>query len=170
MAIDAKVLVPRALRALRSFAAGVLLAALFLPLARCEGVRSADAPDQPPSEELMVPVELVDLDQPVTLIIPLIFAWPMLLLGLYALRPRARRFEFLEPLPAAFTLWYLWQITVDWGEVLWAGYAALGATTRLDDLLSRMPSGIQLPVTRGIRVRRVQDRLFEEAVIHPQCS
>src|SRR5688572_2869775 len=118
----------RALRALRSLAAGVLLAALFLPLAHCESGRAPVAPGAtPPAEELMVPARMVDVDEPVTLLVALTFTWPLLLLALYAAVPAARRFEFLEPLPAAATFWYLWQITVDWGEVLWAGYAALAA-------------------------------------------
>ena len=37
------IVIARALRVLRSLAAGVLLAAFFLPLARCEGVRKAQA-------------------------------------------------------------------------------------------------------------------------------
>jgi hypothetical protein len=122
-------IIARALRVLRSLAAGVLLAAFFLPLARCESGHAPDAPGTPPrAEDLMVPADLVDLEDPTTLIVAAFFAWPLLLLGLYALRPRARRFEFFEALPAAATFWYLWQITVDWGEVLWAGYAALVAT------------------------------------------
>lgn len=128
MAMFDEVIVPRALRALRSFAAGVLLAAMFLPLARCEGARSAEAPDAPPREELMVPIDLVDLDQPTTLLVVAIMCWPLALLALYMARPAARRFQFIEPLPIAGTFWYLWQITVDWGEVLWAGYLVLGAT------------------------------------------
>ena len=121
------ILIARALRVLRSLAAGVLLAAFFLPLARCEGVRPGDAPGATPREELMVPAHIVDADEPATFIVALIFAWPLLLFALYAALPAARRFEFVEPLPAAATFWYLWQITVGWGEVLWAGYAALGA-------------------------------------------
>ena len=120
----------RALRLLRSLAAGVLLAALFLPLARCESGHAPDAPGTPPrAEDLMVPIDLVAIDEPTTLFVVAIFSWPLLLLALYAALPGARRFEFLEPLPAAATLWYLWQVTVDWGEVLWAGYAALAATS-----------------------------------------
>ena len=125
--MDVSIVIARALRVLRSLAAGVLLAAFFLPLARCEGVHPGDAPGATPREELMVPAHIVDQDEPATFIVPLFFAWPALLLALYMALPRARRFEFLEPLPAAATLWYLWQITVDWGEVLWAGYAALAA-------------------------------------------
>ncbi len=119
--------IARALRVLRSLAAGVLLAAFFLPLARCEGVRTVDAPGGTPREELMVPAHIVDQEEPATFVVAAIFVWPLLLLALYAAVPGARRFEFLEPLPAAATLWYLWQITVGWGEVLWAGYAALAA-------------------------------------------
>ena len=125
--MTATLVIARALRVLRSLAAGVLLAAFFLPLARCEGVRSADAPGATPREELMVPAAIVDQEEPATFIVVAIFAWPALLLALYMALPRARRFEFLEPLLAAATLWYLWQITVEWGEVLWAGYAALAA-------------------------------------------
>lgn len=119
--------IARALRVLRSLAAGVLLAAFFLPLARCEGVRTADAPGATPREELMVPAHLVDREEPATYIVAATFAWPALLLALYMALPAARRLEFIEPLPAAATFWYLWQITVNWGEVLWAGYAALAA-------------------------------------------
>ena len=118
---------PAALNVIKRIAALVLIATLFLPLARCEGVRNAAAPGETPREELMVPAHLVDLEEPATLLVALAFAWPLLLLALYAAVPRARRFEFLEPLPAAATFWYLWQITVEWGEVLWAGYAALAA-------------------------------------------
>lgn len=125
MTITIDVGIARALRVLRALAAGVLLAAFFLPLARCEGVRAVDAPGAAPREELMVPAYIVDREEPATFIVPPIFAWPLLLLALYAAVPATRRFEFLEPLPAAATFWYLWQITVQWGEVLWAGYAAL---------------------------------------------
>ena len=125
--MSSTILVARALRVLRSLAAGMLLAAFFLPLARCEGVGDPRAA-APPAEELMIPAHLVDLEEPATLIVALAFAWPLLLLALYAAVPTARRFEFIEPLPAAATFWYLWQITVHWGEVLWAGYAALAAT------------------------------------------
>ena len=118
---------PAALTFVKRISALVLIATLFLPLARCEGVRSADTPGATPREELMVPAHIVDRDEPATFIVPLIFAWPVLLLALYTALPRARRFELLEPLLAAATFWYLWQITVDWGEVLWAGYAALAA-------------------------------------------
>lgn len=127
--MSSTILIARALRILRSLAAGVLLAAFFLPLARCEGVRSVGASaTAPPSEELMVPAHLVDLEEPATLLVAAAFGWPLLLLALYAVLPAARRFEFIEPLPIALTFWYQWQITVEWGEVLWAGYAALAAT------------------------------------------
>lgn len=125
--MSSTILIARALRVLRSFAAGMLLAAFFLPLARCEGVSNPGAAP-PPAEELMVPAHLVDRDEPATLLVALAFAWPLLLLALYAAVPTARRFEFIEPLPAAAMFWYLWQLTVHWGEVLWAGYAALAAT------------------------------------------
>jgi hypothetical protein len=112
----------------KRLAALALLATLFLPLARCEGVRSADAPPGAvPREELMVAIDLVDLAEPATLVIPLIFCWPLLLMALARAWRGAQRLALFEPLLAAGTLWYLWQITVDWGEVLWAGYLALGA-------------------------------------------
>ena len=42
----------------------------------------------------------------------------------------------------------------------------LGATARVDDPLRRLAAGVQLPVPPGILVRRVEDGLFEELVIH----
>jgi hypothetical protein len=127
--MSSTILIGRALRILRMLAAGVLLAAFFLPLARCEGVRSqGTGVASPPSEELMVPAHLVDMEEPATLLVAVAFGWPLLLLALYAALPTARRFEFIEPLPIALTFWYQWQITVEWGEVLWAGYTALAAT------------------------------------------
>jgi len=118
---------PDALTLAKRLAALALLATLFMPLARCEGVRSGDAPGAVPHEELMVPIDLIDREEPTTLVVPLIFVWPLALAALYRAWPAARRAEALEPLLAAATLWYLWQITVDWGEVLWAGWLALGA-------------------------------------------
>lgn len=124
----------------KRLAALALLATLFLPLARCEAGRTGAAPDAPPREELMVAIDLVDREQPATLIVPLIFGWPLLLAALCWAWPAARRLEALEPLLAALTLWYLWQITVDWGEVLWAGWLALGAATVY--LIAALPAAL----------------------------
>lgn len=41
-----------------------------------------------------------------------------------------------------------------------------GAAPGLQDPLRRLPGAIQFPVTVGIRIRRIEDRLREEGVIH----
>lgn len=62
------------------------------------------------------------------------------------------------------------------GKVLLSGRLALfglryrrdelGTATFFYDLLGGLPRGIKFPVTRGVFVRRIEDRLLEEAVIH----
>ena len=49
------------------------------------------------------------------------------------------------------------------------GSDELGGATRLDDLPGGLSLRVELPVTRGIRIGGIEDRPFEEAVVHGQA-